>query len=209
VLDTGCANGFSTFRQHEINRAARYTGVDYANSMIEHPQRSLLEKRLPPDEIRFKVASILALPFSDAAFDVAYTTRVLINFPTWEDQQRAILESLRVVRPSGTLVISEGFWEPLCLLNSLRLLFRLEPLVEHDFNRYLKKAKLEAWLRELNMAFEVEEFSSFIISEVASCVSSFRRRSGLGAIIRTQLTSFSTRLSSNTPEAGRACNKRM
>jgi SAM-dependent methyltransferase len=88
------------------------------------------------------------------------TTRVLINLPTWEDQQKAILESLRVVRPSGTLVISEGFWEPLCLLNSLRLLFRLEPLVEHDFNRYLKKAKLEAWLRELNVAFEVEEFSS-------------------------------------------------
>jgi SAM-dependent methyltransferase len=85
---------------------------------------------------------------------------VRINLPTWEDQQKAILESLRVVRPSGTLVISEGFWEPLCLLNSLRLLFRLEPLVEHDFNRYLKKAKLEAWLRELNVAFEVEEFSS-------------------------------------------------
>jgi ubiquinone/menaquinone biosynthesis C-methylase UbiE len=160
VLDIGCANGFSTFRQHEINRAARYTGVDYANSMIEHAQRSLSEKRLPPDEIRFEVASILALPFSDGAFDVAYTTRVLINLPTWEDQQKAILESLRVVRPSGTLVISEGFWEPLCLLNSLRLLFRLEPLVEHDFNRYLKKAKLEAWLRELNVAFEVEEFSS-------------------------------------------------
>jgi ubiquinone/menaquinone biosynthesis C-methylase UbiE len=48
VLDIGCANGFSTFRQHEINRAARYTGVDYANSMIEHAQRSLSEKRLAP-----------------------------------------------------------------------------------------------------------------------------------------------------------------
>ena len=83
VLDIGCANGFSTFRQHEINRAARYTGVDYANSMIEHAQRSLSEKRLPPDEIRFEVASILALPFGDGAFDVAYTTRALINLPTW------------------------------------------------------------------------------------------------------------------------------
>jgi ubiquinone/menaquinone biosynthesis C-methylase UbiE len=106
------------------------------------------------DEIRFEVASILALPFGDGAFDVAYTTRALINLPTWEEQQKAILESLRVVRPSGTLVISEGFWEPLCLLNTLRLLFRLEPLVEHDFNRYLKKAKLEAWLRELKVTFE-------------------------------------------------------
>ena len=160
VLDIGCANGFSTFRQHEINPSARYIGIDYAASMIEHAQKALAAKELPQDAIRFEEASILDLPFADGTFDVAYTTRVLINLPTWEQQQKGLLESLRVVREGGTLVVSEGFWEPLCLLNSLRLLLSLPPLAEHDFNRYLKKAKLEAWLRELGLSFEVEEFSS-------------------------------------------------
>jgi ubiquinone/menaquinone biosynthesis C-methylase UbiE len=160
VLDIGCANGFSTFRQHEIEPQARYTGIDYAGSMIEHANKALAEKRLDPDRIRFSVASILDLPFGDGEFDVAYTTRVLINLPTWDEQKKGILESLRVVRPGGSLVISEGFWEPLCLVNSLRLMFRLEPLAEHDFNRYLKKAKLEAWLKELGLSFTVDEFSS-------------------------------------------------
>lgn len=160
VLDIGCANGFSTFRQHEINPAARYTGVDYAASMIAAADKALAAKGLPQDAIRFGVASILGLPFEEGAFDVAYTTRVLINLPTWEQQRQGILESLRVVRRGGLLVISEGFWEPLCLLNSLRLMLKLEPLAEHDFNRYLKKAKLEAWLAEQGLSFEVEEFSS-------------------------------------------------
>jgi ubiquinone/menaquinone biosynthesis C-methylase UbiE len=160
VLDIGCANGFSTFRQYELNPAARYTGVDYAVSMIEHANEALAEKKLSADKIRFSVASILDLPFPDSAFEVAYTTRVLINLSTWEQQQRGIVQALRVVRKGGLLVVSEGFWEPLCLLNSLRLLVGLPPLAEHDFNRYLKKAKLEAWLNEQRLSFEVEDFSS-------------------------------------------------
>jgi len=160
VLDIGCANGFSTFRQHEINPAARYSGIDYAESMIEQAVKALREKELPEGEIGFSVASILDLPFPDAAFDVAYTSRVLINLPTWQQQQQAILESLRVVKPGGRLVISEGFWEPLCLVNSFRMMLGMAPLTEHDFNRYLKKSKLEEWLASQGLSFEVDDFSS-------------------------------------------------
>ena len=71
-----------------------------------------------------------------------------------------IRECLRVARPGGTVILSEAFWEPLQLLNALRALKQLPPLVEHDFNRYLKKAKLESWLRDAGLEFSVEEFSS-------------------------------------------------
>ena len=54
----------------------------------------------------------------------------------------------------------EAFWEPLVLLNSLRALKQLQPLVEHDFNRYIKKASLENLLRDRRIEFHVEEFSS-------------------------------------------------
>jgi ubiquinone/menaquinone biosynthesis C-methylase UbiE len=160
VLDIGCANGFSTFRQYEMIPEARFVGIDFAESMIEQANTIRGEKGLPKDRIGFSVASVLDLPFPDGSFDIAYTTRVLINLPTWEEQMRGLVEALRVVRASGLLVISEGFWEPFCLLNSLRLLFGQEPLVEHDFNRYIKKSKLEHWLRSNNLKFEVDEFSS-------------------------------------------------
>jgi hypothetical protein len=36
----------------------------------------------------------------------------------------------------------------------------LEPLVEHDFNRYIKKSRLEAFLSGLGYGFECNDFSS-------------------------------------------------
>jgi ubiquinone/menaquinone biosynthesis C-methylase UbiE len=160
VLDVGCANGFSTFRQLELHPDATFTGIDYAEAMIAQAERGKQQKNLRNDRVTFAVHSVLDLPFAEDSFDVVYTTRVLINLPSWEEQMQGIEQCLRVVRKGGIVILSEGFWEPLCLLNSLRLLFKLPPLVEHDFNRYLKQARLEAWLRERGLFFQVEDFSS-------------------------------------------------
>ena len=64
------------------------------------------------------------------------------------------------LRNDDQVVLSEAFWEPLQLLNAMRALVQLPPLVEHDFNRYLKKPKLEEFLRSLGVRFQCEEFSS-------------------------------------------------
>ena len=158
VLDVGCGNGYSAFRQLERDPAS-IVGIDYAESMIhyadesrqQHPQR---------DRIRFETGDIRQLRFPDASFDLVYTTRVLINLLTWEEQVVGINECVRVTKRGGTVVFSEAFWEPLVLLNSLRWLKQLSPLVEHDFNRYLKKEKLEAHLRSRSLRFECIDFSS-------------------------------------------------
>jgi len=160
VLDVGCANGYSTFRQYEKQPGATFTGVDYADTMIHYARQTKQEKGVGK-AIEFQTGDILALPFDDRRFDVTYTTRVLINLPTWEQQQQGIAECLRVTKPGGMVVLSEGFWEPLCLLNSMRQLLGLSPpLAEHDFNRYLKKQKLESWLNERRIAWSADEFSS-------------------------------------------------
>ena len=46
------------------------------------------------------------------------------------------------------------------LLNALRLLKHLPPLVEHDFNRYLKKSVLEEFFAQKELKYSVNEFSS-------------------------------------------------
>jgi SAM-dependent methyltransferase len=110
--------------------------------------------------LAFEVGDVRALPFADASFDLVYTTRTLINLPTWDEQLAGLRECLRVCRPGGSVLLSEAFWEPFCQLNALRQLVRLPPLVEHDFNRYLKVSRLQAWLHEAGLAFDVDEFSS-------------------------------------------------
>lgn len=158
VLDVGCANGYSTFKQYK-KRKINITGVDYSEEMIYNAldvKRNLYTK----GTIDFIVADIRKLPFSDKSFDLTYTTRVLINLPSWEDQIRGINECIRVTKKGGCVIFSEAFWEPLTKLNAVRHIFGLAPLVEHDFNRYLKISKLTSFLKENNYKVNYIDFSS-------------------------------------------------
>jgi len=159
VLDIGCANGYATFRQAESHKVASITGVDFAANMVAAAQKTKRQKGYG-DEISFSEGDVRSLQFPDNTFDVAYTTRVLINLPTWEQQIQGAAECIRVVKPNGTIVLSEGFWEPLMLLNAMRSLKNLPPLVEHDFNRYLKLSALESHLKTLGLSYVIEDFSS-------------------------------------------------
>ena len=158
ILDVGCSNGHATLAMLQKEPAKIY-GVDYAENMIHfaNEKKSTLNN---PENVIFEVGDIKNLQFDDSIFDVVYTTRVIINLPNWEEQQLGIEECLRVTKKGGVVILSEAFWEPLVLLNSLRALKQLTPLVEHDFNRYLKKQKLEQLLEAKGLKYSVEDFSS-------------------------------------------------
>ena len=159
VLDIGCANGHATFKQAAAHKLASIVGVDFASNMVAAAQVAKHQKDRNND-ITFMVGDIRSLPFSDNTFDVVYTTRVLINLPNWELQMQGIAECIRVAKPNGTIVLAEGFWEPLMLLNAMRALVDLPLLVEHDFNRYLKRSSLEAYMQKLRVNYQIEDFSS-------------------------------------------------
>ncbi len=158
VLDVGCANGHATFKQVEKQNIT-IIGVDYSETMIEQANIAL-KKHSYKNKTSFSVADIKKLPFQDECFDVTYTTRVLINLPNWEEQIQGIKECLRVTKRGGIVVLSEAFYEPLMLLNSLRQLKQLSPLVEHDFNRYIKKSSIEPYLNTNGLNWENVDFSS-------------------------------------------------
>ncbi|MDR2207306.1 MAG: class I SAM-dependent methyltransferase [Flavobacteriaceae bacterium] len=159
VLDIGCANGFSAIAQCGKKKLSSMTGVDFSENMIAYANQNKQESNYR-DILNFSVADICNLPFEDNTFDVVYTTRVLINLPSWEEQKTGISECLRVIKKGGRFILCEGFWEPLCRLNAIRLLAGLSPLVEHDFNRYLKKVMLESYLTSLEYSFDNVDFSS-------------------------------------------------
>jgi len=159
VLDAGCGNGFALFEQCKSHRFATATGIDFSEGMIGAAE-SRLRREPASCPIAFQLGDLRALPVPDGAFDAVYTTRALINLPTWQDQQAAIAECLRATRPGGRVLLSEAFWEPLVKLNALRAVVGLSPLVEHDFNRYLKRSALEEFLVAQGLRWTCEHFSS-------------------------------------------------
>ena len=104
--------------------------IKFANDIKQnHPYKENFE---------FSQGDIRKIDFEDEKFDVVYTTRVLINLPTWEEQKLGIEECFRVAKKGGT-IICEAFYEPLVAINSIRRITNLPELYEHDFNRYIKK----------------------------------------------------------------------
>lgn len=160
VLDVGCANGYSTLNQWKNRKLMSIVGVDYSANMIQYANQNKKDFGLLDENINFYEGDIRNLQFEDNTFDVVYTTRVLINLPNWEQQKQGISECLRVAKKGGKIIFSEAFWEPLVLLNSMRKIVNLKPLVEHDFNRYLKQSYLEEYLNNINVTFINNDFSS-------------------------------------------------
>ena len=158
VLDIGCANGYSTF--FYLKKEPKHiTGIDFSENMIKNARNRAKELEVE-SKVKFELGDIRELDFDNNTFDLSYTTRVLINLPTWEEQKKGIDESIRVIKKGGKIIFSEAFYEPLGLLNSLRQLVKLSPLYEHDFNRYLKKKRLENYLEKNGYKFKCIEISS-------------------------------------------------
>ncbi len=147
VLDVGCANGFAMLEQAKRHNIL-IEGIDFSEEMVKHCLGLA------------QVADVKKIPHKDETFDVTYTTRCLINLPTWEEQVQGIKECIRVTKTGGTVILSEAFYEPLQRLNVIRLVSRLEPLVEHDFNRYLKYGKLHELLQGLQADSAISSYAT-------------------------------------------------
>lgn len=158
VLDAGCSNGFSTF---EIARGSRrrvkaFDISPQAVKLARKKQSLGAKKKL----IDFSVGNILTINQPDAAFDAAYTIRVLINLPSWHLQQQAIKEIWRILKPGGHYLLSEAFTGSLKKLNDARQLANLPPLTPPIFNRYLNESALEKFIRPYFSIVSVKKFSS-------------------------------------------------
>jgi ubiquinone/menaquinone biosynthesis C-methylase UbiE len=100
ALDIGCGTGFLSVEL--ASRGHRVTGIDFAPAMIAKAQKKAVERRLP---VLFAEADAEQLPFAAAGFDVAVSRHLLWTLP---HPDTAIDEWIRVLRPSGRLIIVES-----------------------------------------------------------------------------------------------------
>jgi len=92
LLDAGCGTGFNLLA---LGRLGCATGIDLAPEAIVFCRER---------GVRALRARLLALPFRDAAFDVATSFDVIYH--AWvSDDRAAVAEMARVVRPGGLLLV--------------------------------------------------------------------------------------------------------
>jgi ubiquinone/menaquinone biosynthesis C-methylase UbiE len=101
VLDVGCGTGAAArFAAVKVGSSGRVSGVDVNAGMIE------VAKSLPPVRgaaIEWIENSAYQLPFSEAAFDIAFCAQTLQFL---EDRPRALAEMYRVLKPGGRIALS-------------------------------------------------------------------------------------------------------
>jgi ubiquinone/menaquinone biosynthesis C-methylase UbiE len=102
VLDVAAGNGNATLAA--ARRFAQVTSTDYVPALLDRGKERAAAERLP---VTFQVADAEALPFADASFDVALSTFGIMFTP---DQETAVKEITRVVRPGGRIGFAN--WTP-------------------------------------------------------------------------------------------------
>lgn len=157
-VDIGCGTGFSTIAFAKLVHSI--IGIDLSESMIQSGEE-LCQPRLPG--LSFRVASVLELPFRDGVFDVAISTRCLINLKTWEEQKSALMQIHRVLKRDGLLFLIEGIQEGHDGLNRLRASFDLPIIQKKWFNVLFKETELLAFLHQYFEVASTEDFDMYYL----------------------------------------------
>lgn len=100
VIDIGCGLG-GTARYLASAYACRVIGIDLTPEYID-AARALTERVGLADRVRFEVASALALPFEERAFDAAITFHVAMNI---KDRPALYREAARILKPEARFCI--------------------------------------------------------------------------------------------------------
>ena len=112
VLDLGCGFGRHAFEAYR--RGAHVVAVDRSQdevSSVTAMFRAMASAGEAPGDVvaRAVRADLLSLPFPDASFDVVMASEVLEHIP---DDDLAMAEIARVVRPGGRVAVTVPRWWP-------------------------------------------------------------------------------------------------
>ncbi len=111
VLEIGCGSGaFTTFVARAVGPTGRVEALDIQPAMLAQLEQKLNKPAFQDiQNITLHRASAYQLPFGDSELDLVYLITVLPEIP---DQERALAEIDRVLKPGGILAVAELLFDP-------------------------------------------------------------------------------------------------
>lgn len=160
VLEVGCGDASHTLKYAQ--RVKHVWAVDIAESLI-----GLAKQRagsLGVSNVEFAVGSILHAGeiFRNKPIDCVISQRCLINLPTWEYQQAAILQIHQLLMPGGLFLLTEGFQDELDNLNHLRERVRLPTIDVVGYNRNLIHDEFDTFVGQYFTIEAVEDYGLYL-----------------------------------------------
>lgn len=143
LLEVGCGNGYLLHTLRDRFPALRLVGTDYSPDMVR------LARNREMELCDIQLGDVRSLSFGPAAFDLAVSERCVINVLDEGEQDQALRELYRVLRPGGHLVLIEAFTDGLENLNRARLELGLPENVVPDHNRWFDKQRFLEFVGEL------------------------------------------------------------
>jgi ubiquinone/menaquinone biosynthesis C-methylase UbiE len=101
ILDVGCGGGKAVERLAAMAPQGKVCGVDYSAASVA-AARATNARAIAEGRVEVQQASVSALPFADATFDLV--TAVETHY-YWPDPANDLREILRVLKPGGRLAI--------------------------------------------------------------------------------------------------------
>ncbi len=150
VADVGCGDGRTTARLASKFPNAFFFGFDYSSFMVENAKRILLSGGA--SNVKFDQLDICE--GLKGAFNLIYTTRCLINLPSWDLQKVAINNIHKALTIGGVYLMVENFIEGQENFNQVRKDFDLPEIPIREHNLFFERDRL---LDYVDGRFEVEE----------------------------------------------------
>lgn len=145
-LDCGCGTGWHVKKL--CGEGCTVYGIDYSEKMIGQAKKNNKDNRA-----RFTVSSADKTPFKDRTYDFVYFINVLHHMGDLDVQQNALREAHRLLKPGGTLFISEVNEDSFLFMLYIKYIFPLTNKI-HGCGREEKYWKI----REI-LAFTKDDWS--------------------------------------------------
>lgn len=150
VADIGCGDGRTTARLAGQYANSSFAGFDYSSSMVQNAQKVHASGGL--SNVRFEQLDIC--DGLNDSFDLIYTTRCLINLPSWDIQKEAIKNICVALTGGGTYLMVENFTEGQDNFNKVRKNFGLSEIPVREHNLFFER---RSFLDYVDRYFSIEE----------------------------------------------------